>query len=69
MRCRKTLKELKPTDMMSSQLPSEADAVVIGGGVTGCSTLFHLASLGLKNVVLLEKYQLTAGLPFSLFTY
>ena len=35
--------------------------VVIGGGSLGSSTLYHLTKLGLKNVVLLEKNQLTAG--------
>ena len=41
--------------------PSSADAVVVGGGVIGCCTLYHLAKLGMTNVVLLEKDQLTAG--------
>ncbi|CAB4011210.1 Sarcosine dehydrogenase, mitochondrial, partial [Paramuricea clavata] len=42
-------------------VPNEADVVVIGGGSLGSSTLYHLTKLGLKNVVLLEKNQLTAG--------
>ena len=42
-------------------VPNEADVVVIGGGSLGSSTLYHLAKLGLRNVVLLEKSQLTAG--------
>jgi len=36
-------------------LPNTADIVVIGGGVMGASTLYHLAARGQKNVVLLEK--------------
>jgi len=36
-------------------LPTTADIVIIGGGVMGASTLYHLASRGQKNVVLLEK--------------
>ncbi len=36
-------------------LPSTADIVIIGGGVMGASTLYHLAARGQKNVVLLEK--------------
>lgn len=36
-------------------LPSTAGVVVIGGGVMGASTAYHLAALGLKNVVLLER--------------
>jgi sarcosine oxidase subunit beta len=38
-----------------------ADAVVIGGGVIGASTLFHLASLGLQRVTLCERRQPGAG--------
>ncbi|MFO3795873.1 MAG: NAD(P)/FAD-dependent oxidoreductase, partial [Anaerolineales bacterium] len=36
-------------------LPPTADMVIIGGGVMGASTLYHLAARGQKNVVLLEK--------------
>ncbi len=36
-------------------LPTTADIVVIGGGVMGASTAYHLALRGVKNVVLLEK--------------
>ena len=38
-----------------------ARAVVIGGGVGGCSVLYHLAKLGWTDVVLIEQYQLTHG--------
>jgi sarcosine oxidase subunit beta len=38
-----------------------ADIVVIGGGVTGASTAFHLAALGAGKVVLVERRQLGAG--------
>ena len=44
-----------------TSVPEHADAVVIGGGSLGCSTLYHLLKNGMKNVVLLEKDQLTAG--------
>jgi sarcosine oxidase subunit beta len=40
---------------------SVADAVVIGGGVHGCSVAYHLAAAGMRNVVLVEKAYLTAG--------
>jgi len=36
-------------------LPNTADIVIIGGGVMGASTLYHLAQRGIKNVILLEK--------------
>jgi sarcosine oxidase subunit beta len=38
-----------------------ADAVVIGGGITGASTAFHLASKGLRRVVICERRTLAAG--------
>ncbi|MCR9274623.1 MULTISPECIES: GcvT family protein [Mameliella] len=40
---------------------SEAQAVVIGGGVIGCSILYHLTKLGWRDVVLLERDELTSG--------
>src|SRR6266567_2952523 len=41
--------------------PTQARVVVIGGGIMGCSTAYHLAKLGWKDVVLLERRQLTCG--------
>jgi len=41
--------------------PRSADVVVIGGGSLGCQTVYHLAKMGLTNVVLLERDRLTAG--------
>ena len=43
------------------QLPSKARAVIIGGGVSGCSVAYHLAKLGWTDIVLLERKQLTSG--------
>ena len=40
---------------------TEARAVVIGGGVIGCSILYHLTKLGWSDVVLLERDELTSG--------
>ncbi|MFN0099642.1 MAG: FAD-dependent oxidoreductase [Gemmatimonadaceae bacterium] len=45
----------------SDLLPSHARVVVIGGGVIGCSVAYHLAHAGCRDVVLLERHQLTAG--------
>ena len=42
-------------------MKSHAQAVVIGGGVIGCSILYHLAKLGWRDVVLLERDELTSG--------
>ena len=41
--------------------PSSARVVIIGGGVIGCSVAYHLTKLGWKDVVLLERKQLTSG--------
>ncbi|HZR97024.1 MAG TPA: FAD-dependent oxidoreductase [Gaiellaceae bacterium] len=42
-------------------IPERARAVVVGGGVIGCSILYHLAKQGWTDTVLLEQYQLTHG--------
>ncbi len=42
-------------------LPAHARVVIIGGGVIGCSVAYHLTKLGWKDVVLLERKQLTSG--------
>jgi dimethylglycine dehydrogenase len=42
-------------------MKSHARVVVIGGGVVGCSVLYHLAKMGWRDVVLCERKELTAG--------
>ena len=42
-------------------METHAKVVVVGGGVVGCSILFHLAKFGWKDVVLLERNELTSG--------
>jgi len=42
------------------ELPESSKVVIVGGGIVGCSTAFHLAALG-SEVVLLERAQLTSG--------
>jgi glycine cleavage system aminomethyltransferase T/glycine/D-amino acid oxidase-like deaminating enzyme len=42
-------------------LPSHARVVIVGGGIAGCSTAYHLAKLGVTDVVLLEQGKLTSG--------
>jgi glycine cleavage system T protein len=44
-----------------ADLPSKARAVIIGGGISGCSVAYHLAKLGWTDIVLLERKQLTSG--------
>jgi sarcosine dehydrogenase len=44
--------------------PAAASVVIIGGGIVGCSTAYHLAQMGLEGVVLLEKAKLTGGSTF-----
>ena len=47
--------------MSDTAFSSYARVVIIGGGVVGCSILFHLAKFGWKDVVLLERNELTSG--------
>jgi glycine cleavage system aminomethyltransferase T/glycine/D-amino acid oxidase-like deaminating enzyme len=42
-------------------LPARAQVVIIGGGVIGCSIAYHLAHLGWRDVVLVERDALTSG--------
>src|SRR5436189_5794351 len=46
---------------MMATIPGHADVVVVGGGIVGASTAYHLAKLGVKDVVLLEQGKLTCG--------
>jgi len=47
--------------MAEQMIPTQAQVVVVGGGVIGCSVAYHLTKLGWRDVVLLERTQLTAG--------
>ncbi len=47
--------------MNSTPLPAQAQVIVIGGGIAGCSTAYHLAKQGVGDVVVIEKGQLTSG--------
>ncbi len=42
-------------------MKEKAEVVVVGGGVVGCSVLYHLTKAGCTDVVLLERKELTAG--------
>lgn len=44
-----------------SELPPSAKIVIIGGGIVGCSTAYHLGKMGITDVLLLERGKLTSG--------
>ena len=46
---------------MAEQFPDRAEVVIIGGGVAGCSVAYHLTKIGITDVVLCERQQLTSG--------
>lgn len=46
---------------MSQALPNHANVVIVGGGIVGVSIAYHLTELGVKDVLLLERRQLTCG--------
>lgn len=50
---------------MAEQLPKHAQVVIIGGGVVGCSVAYHLTKHGWRDVVLLERKQLTSGTTWA----
>ena len=47
--------------MTEKKFPDQARVVVVGGGIAGCSTAYHLAKLGWKDIVLLEQGRLSGG--------
>ncbi|ETX06080.1 MAG: hypothetical protein ETSY2_19245 [Candidatus Entotheonella gemina] len=46
---------------MQTILPAQAQVIIIGGGIIGCSAAYHLTQLGWTDVLLLERQQLTSG--------
>ncbi len=46
---------------MADSLPNHAQVVVIGGGIVGCSVAYHLAKLGWKDTIVLERMQIACG--------
>ena len=46
---------------MNKEIPKKTKAIVIGGGVAGCSVAYHLAKFGFNDTILLERDQLTSG--------
>ena len=54
-------REALPYDETVSAMKTWARVVVIGGGISGCSLLYHLTKLGWTDVVLVDKNELTSG--------
>lgn len=50
---------------MTALLPQFAQVVIIGGGIVGCSTAYHLTRLGWKDVILLERKELASGTTWA----
>lgn len=50
---------------MTNQFPSQAQIVIIGGGIVGCSTAYHLVKMGIKDVVLLERKHISSGTSWA----
>ena len=50
---------------MNAQFPTHAQVVIIGGGIVGCSTAYHLTKLGWKDVVLLERKRIASGTSWA----
>jgi glycine cleavage system aminomethyltransferase T/glycine/D-amino acid oxidase-like deaminating enzyme len=47
--------------MAAKSLPERAQIVVVGGGIVGCSVLYHLAKIGATDCILLERNQISSG--------
>lgn len=50
---------------MAKKLPEQAQVIIIGGGIVGCSVAYHLTKLNWKDVVLLERKALTSGTTWA----
>ncbi|HET9823593.1 MAG TPA: FAD-dependent oxidoreductase [Burkholderiaceae bacterium] len=50
-----------PPPSAAGALPAQARVVIVGGGIAGCSVAYHLAALGITDVLLLEQGKLTSG--------
>src|SRR5438046_8259389 len=46
------------------ELPTHAQAIIIGGGVGGASIAYHLTQMGWKDIVVIERHELTSGSTF-----
>ena len=46
---------------MAKEIPERVDVAIVGGGIAGCSIAYHLAKIGITDVALFERKQLTCG--------
>ena len=44
-----------------TELPASAKIVIVGGGIVGASVAYHLGAMGITDVILLERHQLSSG--------
>ena len=60
---KKSLRRAVVSRLMSTNtaLPTEAQVVIIGGGIIGNSIAYHLGKMGMKDVVLCEQNKVTSG--------
>ena len=56
-----TSQRVRIVEKMEGPLRTQARVVIIGGGIAGCSTLYHLTREGWRDVVLCERDELTSG--------
>jgi len=50
---------------MSAEFPTQTQIVIIGGGIAGCSTAYHLTRLGLRDVLVLERKTIASGTAWA----
>ena len=50
---------------MSTQFPGQAQVVIIGGDIVGCSVAYHLTKIGWTDVLLLERKELASGTTWA----
>lgn len=50
---------------MAKEVPTQAQVVIIGGGIVGCSVAYHLVKLGWKDVLVLERKTIASGTTWA----